>query len=453
MEVTKNNRLEDFTSGKGGVAEISPFKVENSVNFNIGAISRYSSDNMATKRVIYYEETKDTTAPYKVNFKQKPKKNSEFVSIDLFFVGKCLHDGKFTDVVDSQVVARDTATVEFATIESANRSIDDNSLKKNFEVYIPAVFIHVSGVIKGLHESTDYDALTKEIKDNNDSIVEVKRLTYKDKNDEGKMKPANKLSVTFRARKLPKFIFCYGLRKVIHPFKSMVKQCSNCGVIGHEDVKCRTRKKMCKKCYREHEESVVCEVRCRNCRGKHSTNDPNCPKLIKAKKITNYMSANNVGYYEAKKKFSEKPKKAPAKTKKDFPSLPEKKVELKKKPEPEKKVAVTPTQRASYAESLKRKSSEMEKPRKSSAIPSLQIDCSPLQKEIKLLKEGQWQEIVTLFLGQLTDMIKSVLKMNTTEDEQMMDESLVDPPDSDDDDDYQLEPNEFFKKSKIAKTK
>lgn len=433
-------------SKKSGVKEISSSKVTLINNLKSDVTSRDVNIKMAGKKeTIYYDEDKDP-APYKVNLKQKPKKNDDFVSIDHLYVAKCLSDGNYSDYVDMKPAARDTVTVMFATIENANRCVVDKKLKEKFEIYIPVTFITVSGVVKGLHESTDYEELMKEIKNNDEKIVSMKRLTYRDK--DGKMQPANKLSVTFRSRKLPDFIFCYGLRKKIHPFKCDVKQCKNCGVFGHEEPKCRRKKISCKKCYRIHEESVVCEIRCRNCRGKHLTTDSACPELKNAKNIQNYMSAQNVGFYEAKKLLSQKnKKKAPVKTQKDFPSLPKKNdsENSSKKFEPK----VTPAQRATYAESLKRKKCEMEHPKKPSGGSSFQIDCSSIQNEIKQLRPEQWKQIVELLMKQLTEVVKTTLSMN----ENQMDESLVNPPSSDDedDDDYKLETNEFFNPKKMKK--
>lgn len=43
-------------------------------------------------------------------------------------------------------------------------------LKDNFENFIASVFITVSGIVKGLHENTDYEVLMNEIKENNELL-------------------------------------------------------------------------------------------------------------------------------------------------------------------------------------------------------------------------------------------------------------------------------------------
>jgi hypothetical protein len=401
---------------------------------NIPIEPTFVREKMAGTAAVEYNEEKDP-APYKVIFKEKLKPGERFVSIDKSYVAKKLSNLKYSDYIGMKNIARDAVVVNFATVESANKCLKDEKLSENFITSIPAAFVTVSGVIKGLNRNHDFNDAIRSVKFENDNVISVKRLTFRDSN--GKMQPCNKLAVTFRARKLPDTAVLYGELKKIHPFWNKVDVCGHCGVIGHRDFHCRSKQKeFCSKCFHLKHENPECEVKCRNCRGtSHLAGDSTCPELAKAKKYKLYMNTHNVGYYEARKRLNEisnkkkKSPKAPVNSDKEFPVMSDlnnksssttKSTEPKSAPSTSSSAvaasSITPAQRATYAENLKRKSSESSRPAPPPVRPNVDsrymIDLTPMRSGIDRISDEQWQQLIIIIKNTVADTIHQFISMN-----------------------------------------
>jgi hypothetical protein len=267
-----------------------------------------------TKEQILYQPT--DIGPYKVNFM-----NKKDAFLDTMGIAQKLSNLGYHDVANVQRNSRKVVTFQFSSLKSANNVLSDVKLNELYEIYIPKSFVCVFGFVKGLGSDIVWEGdngLIETLKSKNPSLIEVKRLTYKD--NEGNEQQSYKTALTFRAKKLPEFIFAYGVRKRVFPSVNRVRLCENCGRFGHLKIKCKSKKKHCPACFSTDHEN--CEtISCKHCKAAHKTGDPSCNEFDKQKKINKIMAYENVGFNEARKKLSPN-KFAVLEDNSEFPSMP-----------------------------------------------------------------------------------------------------------------------------------
>jgi hypothetical protein len=102
-----------------------------------------------------------------------------------------------------------------------------------------------------------------------------------------------------RTKELPTHLYSHEMRVEMTVFVPGVKNCYNCGKIGHI-------KKVCKEAehclsYRGAKHVGDCSLKCVNCKGQHKAFNQRCPLIIKEKETKSVMTNRSVGYIEAKR--------------------------------------------------------------------------------------------------------------------------------------------------------
>lgn len=184
--------------------------------------------------------------------------------------------------------------------EVANRMQKDMRLKRlNYNLYVPRSFISVTGVVAGVPT----DMTLEEIKENMQCqvpILDVRRLhRYID----DVKTPSNRISVTFRASKLPEEVKLYCCLNKVTAFINKPVICHNCLRYGHKTDSCRSKKR-CSVCAQQHDgmDSGDCPnpKKCMYCKKAHKTTDSECPEWTRQRNIKTIMSKTNLTFMEAR---------------------------------------------------------------------------------------------------------------------------------------------------------
>lgn len=209
------------------------------------------------------------------------------------------------------------AKLIFKLWHEANKLINNELLNNDYKCFIPEMYVHTVGIIRGL----PLDITTREIENNyscSENLVKAERMTKwnfeKKQSEEIEM-----VKLTFRSRELPEKIKIYEIYSKIDYYVPNPIFCTNCLNFGHKQKFCagRTRCNICANFSEEilEDESKKpheCENKpiCKHCGPGHKTNDPkSCNERKRQRKISRYMVMNKIPYIEALKQFNkEKPK-------------------------------------------------------------------------------------------------------------------------------------------------
>lgn len=363
--------------------------------------------------------------PYKVNFRRNDTSDKSISSVH---VGQILRKNGyiFHDVARN---GRRLATVSFPTFETANKAIDDNELKKFYEIFIPNSFVFVYGYISNVDDSVEFDGdfgLISELKNSNAAITAVKPIFYTDRKDQQK-KRSHKVSITFRAKLLPKYVLAFGVNLQVSPFINRVKLCSQCARFGHDATACKqiTECKLCfkKTCVNPNE----CGTNtCKLCKSvDHKTGDSqHCPKFQEQSRIYKCMAVNNIGFNQARSQIvTHKNYFAGLENLNEFPEISSANSYanvMKTTPRnfhlsplkhshplhQQKTSTVSPTERGAKAEQrdrMKRRAGDFDNPLHG---PSFKIDLSHLQKDLSVLNQQEKDS----FMDSITEYINIIIK-------------------------------------------
>lgn len=375
-----------------------------------------------------YLKSKGDNPPYKVNFRRKDVSDK---SISTVHVGQMLRKNgySFHDVARN---GRRLATVSFPTIEAANKTIDDDVLKQFYEIFIPNSFVFVFGYISNVDDSVELDGefgLINELKKSNATISEVKPIFYTDRKD-GQKKRSHKVSITFRAKLLPKYISAFGVNLQVSPFINRVKLCAACARFGHDAAACRQISE-CKLCFKKTcDNPNECGTNtCKLCKSvDHKTGDKLCPKFQEQSRIYKCMAVNNIGFNQARSQVvTHKNYFAELENLNDFPEISSTNSYanvMKTTPKnfhfsplkhshtrqhQQKTSNVSPIERGARAEQreiLKRKAGDFDNPLHG---PSYGIDLSHLQKDISGLNRQEKESVMQSITGYMHKIIKKLI--------------------------------------------
>lgn len=135
-------------------------------------------------------------------------------------------------------------------------------------------------------------------------VLGVKRLT---RFIDGRREPTQRVSVTFRAKKIPSLVkvFCCSMK--IRAFYRKTVLCLNCLRYSHRAENCRSRTR-CRNCSGIHDdpaENELCQnaKKCLHCRTNHKTEDIECPERKRQNNIQSIMARSNLTYIEATEQF------------------------------------------------------------------------------------------------------------------------------------------------------
>ncbi|VDI39763.1 Hypothetical predicted protein [Mytilus galloprovincialis] len=161
-------------------------------------------------------------------------------------------------------------------------------------------------------------------------VSKIQRMSYFDKQI-GERKPSRSIKLFFQTPQLPATINIGYKTYNTKLFVPKPIQCYKCQGFGHMANQCRNKKR-CIKCGEEHEneQCTSTDLKYVNCKGKHMSNDKECPqrtqqkmalKLVKSKNISLQQATNQLKINEHHKESSKSTNKTP----KDQSSVPAKK--------------------------------------------------------------------------------------------------------------------------------
>lgn len=199
-------------------------------------------------------------------------------------------------------IGRTLYRIKFDSASSANAFVCKDFSQVGLKPFIPDTFIYSFGVIHGipLDLSEDYirESATSEIE-----IASVKRFTRKDKETD-KETPTLSVKIGFRSGNIPEHIvldFSYIKVNIYYP---PLRQCHNCGRLGHTVKGCRSKKR-CLNCSKQ-----VCDGNCiKKCilcgDSTHSSTDKKlCPKWREEDDILKIMTIKRLSRTEVIKSYS-----------------------------------------------------------------------------------------------------------------------------------------------------
>lgn len=247
------------------------------------------------------EYSQTDNAPYRI-FAELEDDKQGTCKINKLTLGKILSATKDykTNVINMRPLGQKKVLIFVKNYEVANRMQKDQRLKGlNYKLYVPRSFISVTGVVAGVPT----DMTLAEIKENMQCqipILDVRRLHRFVDNVKT---PSNRISVTFRASKLPEEVKLYCCLNKVLAFINKPVICHNCLRYGHKTDSCRSRKR-CSVCANQHEDMGNGDCpnpkKCMYCKTAHRTTDSECPEWTRQRNIKTIMSKTNLTYMEAR---------------------------------------------------------------------------------------------------------------------------------------------------------
>lgn len=254
----------------------------------------------AVKENITY--TSLDTGPYRIYFELRVRNEGQ--KINKFSLGSTLRkmDQFKPFITDMKYVGLHKTIVFVSSYTKANALVNEiNSGSGLYRAYVPKHLVSITGVIAGIPTDIDVDDIKADI------ICEVPILsvTRMTRWDGQNRIPINGLSITFRAKELPKMVKIFCCVSRVRTFTPKVVICKNCLRHGHRTDNCRGARR-CDRCSQRHDqdhEYVNCQNnrKCVHCRStEHDSRDANCPEQKRQLKIKYLMAKRNLTYTEAR---------------------------------------------------------------------------------------------------------------------------------------------------------
>lgn len=209
-----------------------------------------------------------------------------------------------THVIEMKQVGRNKLMVYFNNYQIANRLTTDANLKeKNYRAYIPRHLVSVTGVIAGV----PLDISEEEVMEEMQCEYPVMTVYRMNRHVNGQKEPTMRLSITFRAPKLPERVRIFCCSVGVRAFYRKTVLCQNCLRYNHQTTNCKSKRR-CSNCTRTHEkqeEYNECKEppRCLYCRVTHKTTDTRCPERTRQNNVQAIMARTNLTAIEAVEQF------------------------------------------------------------------------------------------------------------------------------------------------------
>ncbi|XP_058821795.1 uncharacterized protein LOC131683653 [Topomyia yanbarensis] len=268
-------------------------------------------------------------------------------------------------VIELKYLGRNKIIVFMNSYKKANLFVGDERVKEcGYKAYIPRHLLCVTGVLAGIPTDISVEEIKQEIECDY-QVVDVYRLNQF---VEGRSRPTNRVSVTFRAKQLPEKVKLFCCTQRISPFIQKVLFCQKCHRFNHKTENCKGKRR-CANCSEIHDEEesykhCANDMKCLYCKSaNHRTVDAICPEKEKQRTIKSLMAKRSLTYVEARELA------APVLTSNIYEALAES--------------TMDPTPAESFA---KMTAGKFAKKTATGAIPKRRMDTSP--------KEGHSQEIV-----------------------------------------------------------
>lgn len=201
-------------------------------------------------------------------------------------------------------------------------------------MFIPSNLISCKGIVRNVDVGFSHEELTEYSKvlyaGHNIRIISIKRLNRRtnnvDKDGSPIYQPTPTVLFTFSGKILPREVNICMLPMQVVPYVLPVIQCRRCFLFGHTQKNCNGKEK-CTTCGGPvvgHDKDA-CKMSCIHCKSEsHSSCDRQCPEYERQKLIREYMSLDNLSFFDANLRVP-KGKPGPIRyiTKEaEFPSLP-----------------------------------------------------------------------------------------------------------------------------------
>lgn len=207
-------------------------------------------------------------------------------------------------IMDMKNIGRNKVMVYLNNFQLANRLTNDENLKaKNYRAYIPRHLISVTGVIAGVPLDITEEEIMEDILCEY-PVMQVYRMNRFVNNQK---EPTQRLSITFRASKLPESIKIFHCSLRVRAFIKKAVLCLKCLRYNHKQENCKGKRR-CQQCSRLHEndeEYWNCQKpqRCLHCRKDHKTSDQTCPERARQNNIQAILARTSLTAVEVVEQF------------------------------------------------------------------------------------------------------------------------------------------------------
>lgn len=201
-------------------------------------------------------------------------------------------------------IGRNKIMVIFNSYIRANSIVDHiNNENSLYTAYIPKHVVCISGVIAGIPSDITTEQFQTDIQ-SEVPVVEVYRLN---RYVNGEKQPSNRVSITFRASRLPDMVKLFCCVSKIQPFVQKVVFCKKCLRYNHKAENCKGFRR-CQTCSERYEDGCYenCQqgCKCLHCKKTHTTGSVGCPERLRQEQIKSIMAKKNYTYIEAREMVS-----------------------------------------------------------------------------------------------------------------------------------------------------
>lgn len=271
----------------------------NNLNMNTGL------NPPTAKAKVNYQYEQTDQGPYRVMVELIDTQNGK-VQINKLTLANVLRKmmAYKTHIVDMKNIGRNKVMVYINNFQLANRLTYDENLKaQNYRAYIPRHLISVTGVIAGIPLDITEDEILEDI------ICEypVMQVYRMNRFVNGQKEPTQRMSITFRASKLPESIKIFHCSLRVRAFFKKAVLCLKCLRYNHKQENCKGKRRcqQCSKMHENEEEFENCQKpqRCLHCRKEHKTSDVTCPERTRQNNIQSILAKTNLTTVEVIEKF------------------------------------------------------------------------------------------------------------------------------------------------------
>ncbi|XP_067644791.1 uncharacterized protein [Eurosta solidaginis] len=211
-----------------------------------------------------------------------------------------IRDLRIKDIDHIQAIGRTLYKIIFkSTYHANNFVIDQRVIQRDLKPFIPRTALEIYGIVKGVPLCFSDDDVAKEAI-TTIPIVSVKRFTRKDPNTD-KYIATMTLKIGFSGNNIPTHIIYNYTKLNVEFFIPPLRQCENCGRIGHTKMSCKTKTR-CLTCGKAECQNPKCVSNtCILCNNQgHSARDRNiCPQWEKEAKIARVRAVKKLTRKEA----------------------------------------------------------------------------------------------------------------------------------------------------------
>ncbi|XP_073819687.1 uncharacterized protein [Musca autumnalis] len=212
--------------------------------------------------------------------------------------------------------------VIFEDMVSANSFVQNEEIKeKKMRVFIPKNFVETFGVIRNVPVSFSEEELLTGIVSER-KVASVRRFVRKAE-DGAEPKPTETVKVGFYGDDHPSWIVFNHTVLVVDTYYPAIRQCYNCGRLGHTKMGCRSNTR-CLKCGECGCDGKCNERKCILCDGKDHTcrDSKKCPKWEKEMETNKIMTRKKLSKKEVYDMYNRQKRCDIVWDDNNFPSLP-----------------------------------------------------------------------------------------------------------------------------------